>query len=77
MTVCWSGTQDAQGVCPSLVSDYHVSSSLTNAAYPGRLRPGDLTALQRSLGVRSRPARRTRSEAQRARDPRTRHRGKP
>jgi hypothetical protein len=73
--VVWSGTQDAAGECPSLVSAYHGGSSLNNRPAPELLTEEDLRALKEALGVWRTPGyarSRTRSEAQRARRKRER-----
>lgn len=65
--VLWSGSLERQGLCPSL-SRYSGNSSLHHTP-PGDTfaRDGEITALQKAIGVHGRKTARTRTQAQRER----------
>lgn len=69
--VVWNGAKDRRGECKSLTG-YTGPSSLLNHPPDKGLSLDELIELQRALGVRSRPIRRTRLQAQRERRQRER-----
>lgn len=65
--VVWSGALDRLGLCPELSTYAGASSLASSPATDADWSDGEITQIQRILGVRGRQASRTRSEAQRAR----------